>query len=74
VTGLEEGPTYYFAATAYDTSGTESGYSSQVMYSVPGENGATQQPGRHQQGLRRATLRVPVCANSSAGPAIHGGG
>jgi hypothetical protein len=29
------GKTYYFAATAYDTSGYESGYSTQVSYSVP---------------------------------------
>jgi len=35
VTGLMAGKTYYFAATAYDTSGYESGYSTQVIYSVP---------------------------------------
>jgi chitinase len=35
VTGLDEGQTYYFAATAYDAAGTESGYSNQVSYSIP---------------------------------------
>lgn len=35
VTGLTAGQTYYFAATAYDTSGNESAYSNQVRYTVP---------------------------------------
>jgi hypothetical protein len=35
VTNLEPGRTYYFAATAYDTSGNESGFSQEVPYSVP---------------------------------------
>ncbi len=35
VTGLTAGQTYYFAASAYDSSGNESGYSNQVSYSVP---------------------------------------
>ncbi|RJR39528.1 MAG: hypothetical protein C4576_21530 [Desulfobacteraceae bacterium] len=30
VTGLQEGATYYFAVTAYNTSGVESGYSNEV--------------------------------------------
>ena len=34
VTGLTAGQTYYFATTAYDTSGNESGYSNEVSYSV----------------------------------------
>lgn len=32
---LTEGYTYYFAATAYDFSGNESGYSNEVSYAVP---------------------------------------
>jgi hypothetical protein len=32
VTGLTDGSTYFFAATAYDTSGVESTYSSEVSY------------------------------------------
>lgn len=35
VTGLIEGDTYFFAATAYDFSGNESGYSNEVSYDVP---------------------------------------
>ena len=44
VTGLEAGQTYYFAATAYDASGNESGYSNQVSYSIPAPNGAPSAP------------------------------
>ena len=41
VTGLTAGQTYYFAATAYDASGNESGYSNPVSYAVPArERGA----------------------------------
>jgi len=35
ITGLDEGKTYYFAATAYDGAGTESDYSNQIAYTVP---------------------------------------
>jgi hypothetical protein len=35
VTGLNEGTTYYFAATAYDTEDNESGYSVELVYTVP---------------------------------------
>ena len=35
VTGLIEGDTYFFAATAYDGTGNESGYSNEVSYTVP---------------------------------------
>jgi len=38
VTGLNEGTTYYFAATAYDQEGNESDYSTEIVYTVPGEN------------------------------------
>jgi fibronectin type 3 domain-containing protein len=36
VTGLEAGKTYYFAVTAYDITGLESPFSSEVMYTIPG--------------------------------------
>ena len=36
VTGLIEGVTYYFAATAYNILGVESDYSEEVFYTVPG--------------------------------------
>jgi hypothetical protein len=35
ITGLEEGKTYYFAATAYNGDGNESGFSSQISYTIP---------------------------------------
>ena len=36
VSGLQEGQTYYFAVTAYDADGVESGFSSEVIYITPG--------------------------------------
>jgi len=35
VTDLSEGQTYYFASTAYDSAGNQSGYSNEVSKSVP---------------------------------------
>jgi len=35
VTGLEEGKTYFFTVSAVDTSGNESGYSSEVKKNIP---------------------------------------
>jgi hypothetical protein len=37
VTGLLEGVTYFFAATTYDASGNQSGFSNQASYAVPGD-------------------------------------
>jgi len=37
ISNLIEGTTYFFAATAYDTAGVESGFSTEVSYTVPGE-------------------------------------
>ena len=36
LTGLTEGQTYYIAVTAYDNEYNESGYSNEVVYTVPG--------------------------------------
>ena len=44
VTGLSDGQTYYFAVTAYNTSGAESGYSNPVSYTVPGSPPVTPPP------------------------------
>jgi hypothetical protein len=35
ISNLIDGTTYYFAATDYNTSGTESGYSNEVVYNPP---------------------------------------
>jgi hypothetical protein len=35
ITGLDEGKTYYFAATAYDGDGNESGFSNQIAFTIP---------------------------------------
>ena len=35
ITALESGKTYYFAITAYDIYGSESGYSAEIVYNVP---------------------------------------
>jgi len=36
VSGLQEGQTYYFAVTAYNSDGVESDFSSEVTYITPG--------------------------------------
>jgi hypothetical protein len=38
VSGLTLGATYYFAATAYDSSGLESDFSNEISYTVPAPN------------------------------------
>ena len=38
ITGLTEGATYYFAATAKDSLGLESDFSNEVVYTVPTNN------------------------------------
>ncbi len=40
ISGLVDGMDYYIAATAYDTSGNESGYSSELFHTVANSNQA----------------------------------
>ncbi len=54
--GLNAGATYYFAVTSYDTSGLESGYSSEVTYAVPA-------------GAPVVTLSTPLNGSIYAAPA-----
>jgi hypothetical protein len=46
LTGLTEGTTYYFAATAYDTLDNESGYSTEIVYTISAPNNAPATPSR----------------------------
>jgi len=67
VTGLTAGQTYYFAATAYDASGNESGYSNSVSYAVPGAavNGAPTTPAT-PSGAASALVNTAVTFSTSA--------
>ena len=44
ISGLVEGKTYYFAATAYNILGLESDYSDEVVYTIPGGAVVNQPP------------------------------
>lgn len=48
ISSLIEGVTYYMAVTAYDTSGNQSGYSDEIVYTVPG--GAVPEPSTGSSG------------------------
>ena len=66
MTGLTDGQTYYFAATSYDTSSNESGYSNQVSYTVPpAANGAPSAP-TTPSGPTSALVNVAATFNTSA--------
>ncbi|UCH21386.1 MAG: fibronectin type III domain-containing protein [Deltaproteobacteria bacterium] len=38
ISGLAEGQTYYFTATAYDSDNNESGYSNEVVHTIPAQD------------------------------------
>ncbi len=59
VPDLTEGVVYYFAVTAYNTEGVESGYSNEVSYAVPSPSPA--QP----EGLLNISTRVRVRSGDS---------
>jgi hypothetical protein len=67
VTGLTAGQTYYFAATAYDSSGNESGYSNSVSYAIPSAavNGAPTTPAT-PSGASSALVNTAVTFSTSA--------
>jgi fibronectin type 3 domain-containing protein len=65
VTGLTAGQTYYFAATAYDASGNESGYSNPVSYAVPAANGAPTTPAT-PTGAASALVNSAITFSTSA--------
>jgi hypothetical protein len=65
VAGLTAGQTYYFAATAYDASGNESGYSNSVSYTVPAPNGAPSTPAT-PTGAAGAPVSTAITFSTSA--------
>jgi hypothetical protein len=44
ISSLIEGVTYYMAVTAYDASGNQSGYSNEIVYTVPGGSSPSPSP------------------------------
>jgi len=44
ISSLIEGVTYYMAVTAYDTSGNQSGYSDEIVYTAPGGSSPSPSP------------------------------
>jgi VCBS repeat-containing protein len=69
VQGLQEGETYYFAATAYDDSGNESDYSDEVSYKVPTTNTAP----AANDGVIAVTEDTPATGRLSASDAEDDG-
>ena len=65
VTGLTEGQTYYFVATAYDASGNESVYSAPASYAVPAANGAPTTPAT-PSGSSSALVNTAITFSTSA--------
>ena len=65
VVGLTAGQTYYFAATAYDASGNESGYSNSVSYAVPAPNGVPSTPAT-PSGASSALVNTTIAFSTSA--------
>jgi hypothetical protein len=83
VTGLSEGATYYFAATAYTAAGIESAPSNEVSYTVPASCSYTITPASVSYTASGGTGSVSVTApatctwtasNSASWVSITGGG
>jgi uncharacterized repeat protein (TIGR02543 family) len=64
VPSLSEGATYYFAATAYDATHTESGFSNEVPYTVPSACTYTTTPASQSIGAGGGTGTVTVTAGA----------
>ena len=62
VTNLNSGTTYYFAVTAYNTNGLESGYSNEVSYST---SGSPPPPPPQPDALLNISTRVQVRSGDS---------
>lgn len=64
---LEAGKTYYFAATAYDTSGNESDFSKEISFHLPGDGGDDGNSGqdRDSDGVADPDDNCPDDANAN---------
>ena len=74
ITGLAEGATYYFSATAYDTAGTESAFSNEIAYTVPSSCSYTIAPASNSFMAAGGTGSVTIttqstCSWATANPA-----
>ena len=65
ITGLTVGATYYFAATAYNTAGTESALSNEVAYTVPTSCSSAISPGSASPTAAGGTGSVTVTTSST---------
>jgi hypothetical protein len=65
--GLEPGRTYYFAAKAYNATGSESEYSSEVVYNVPAACCYSLSPASQSYGSSGGTGSVSVSTASTCG-------
>lgn len=65
--GLEPGRTYYFSAKAYNATGSESDYSSEVVYNVPAACSYSLSPAGQSYGSSGGTGSVSVSTASTCG-------
>jgi hypothetical protein len=65
MSGLEPGKTYYFAAKAYNATGSESDYSSEVVYSAPAACSFSLSPASQTYSSSGGTGGVSVSAGST---------
>lgn len=65
--GLEPGRTYYFSAKAYNATGSESDYSSEVVYNVPAACSYSLSPGSQPYTSSGGTGSVSVSTASTCG-------
>jgi hypothetical protein len=65
VPSLSEGATYYFAATAYDAAGNQSGYSNEATYTVPSACTYAISPASQSIGAGGGTANTNVSAGSA---------
>ncbi len=74
VSSLEDGATYYFAATAYDGQGDESAYSNEISYSVPAACTYSISPASLTVNASSATGSVTVTTQTGCPWAASSGG